>query len=272
MALPPSVELLNPTMPRGPFRVAVFDFDGTLSLIREGWSKVMANLGIQLLRQQNLTLEDNLAGHLERQMLLLSGKPSIVQMQKLSSEVAVRGGTAPDPQLLLKEFLRRLYSITDLRSERLRSGDDAKESWAVPGCYAVLDSLREQGIRVILASGTDRSFVHSEAALLKMTEYFGAEIYAPDDNSANFNKRDVFDAIVNGDIRGEEIVSFGDGYAETVEAKRIGAAVIGLATNEVGNSSVNAMKRKMLAELGADIVIPDYRDGVALLEWLRRMR
>jgi phosphoglycolate phosphatase-like HAD superfamily hydrolase len=141
--------------------------------------------------------------------------------------------------------------------------------WAVPGSHAILDYLKGQGVRLILASGTDRSFVHSEAELLKLKDYFGAEIYAPDDNSANFSKRDVFASLLKGGIRGEEIVSFGDGYAETVEAKRIGAVVVGLATHEAGSPGVNAMKRKMLVELGADIIIPDYRDGIALIEWLK---
>src|SRR5205823_13211692 len=37
-------ELLRPDLPRGRFRAAVFDFDGTLSLLREGWPRVMTAL------------------------------------------------------------------------------------------------------------------------------------------------------------------------------------------------------------------------------------
>ena len=40
----PGIEILNPRFRRGPFRAALFDFDGTLSLIREGWARVMAEL------------------------------------------------------------------------------------------------------------------------------------------------------------------------------------------------------------------------------------
>lgn len=268
MPPPPSVELINPNVRRGPIRVAVFDFDGTLSLIREGWSKIMATLGVEIIRAQNLTLERGLFEHLEHGMLMLSGKPSLVQMQKLAAEVNLRGGKPPEPEVLLQEFLRRLYAITDGRTQRLRTGEDAPAVWAVPGSHALLDHLRSQGVRLILASGTDRSFVHSEAELLKVKEYFGGAIYAPDDNSANFNKRDVFERLVAEGIPGEEIVSFGDGYAETVEAKRIGAIAIGLATLEAGSTGVNAMKRAMLVELDADAILPDFRDGVALVEWL----
>jgi phosphoglycolate phosphatase len=266
--LPPSVELLNSRMLRGPFKVAVFDFDGTLSLIREGWSGIMANLGMDVLREQNLPLVQGVFERLELGMLMLSGKPSLVQMQKLAVDVAERGGQAPDPDMLLQEFLRRLYAVTDGRKARLHSGEDAPEVWAVPGSHDLLEYLKGQGVRLILASGTDRSFVHSEAELLGVKRYFGSEIYAPDDNSANFSKRDVFEKLLAEGIRGDEIISFGDGYAETVEAKRVSAAVIGLATHEAGNSGINAVKRGMLLELGADAVLSDYRDGIPFMKWL----
>jgi phosphoglycolate phosphatase-like HAD superfamily hydrolase len=170
---------------------------------------------------------------------------------------------------LLQEFLRRLYAVTDGRKARLNDGTDSPDAWAVPGSHAMLDYLKWQGVRLILASGTDRSFVHSEAELLGVKEYFGLEIHAPDDNSANFNKRDVFEKLLKEGVPGHEIISFGDGYAETVEAKRSGAAVIGLATHEAGNSEINPLKRAMLLELGADAILSDFRDGIGFMNWLR---
>ena len=41
MLLDEEIEIVNPDLPRGRFRSALFDFDGTLSLIREGWPQVM---------------------------------------------------------------------------------------------------------------------------------------------------------------------------------------------------------------------------------------
>ena len=35
------IEIVNQSIPRGHVRHALFDFDGTLSLIREGWQGVM---------------------------------------------------------------------------------------------------------------------------------------------------------------------------------------------------------------------------------------
>src|SRR5687767_7591257 len=75
---PDGVEVVNPRVRRGPFRAAVFDFDGTVSLIREGWAGIMADLGLDLLRAQGVPGD---RAELEGQMLRLSGKPSIFQMR-----------------------------------------------------------------------------------------------------------------------------------------------------------------------------------------------
>src|SRR6516165_5319292 len=54
------VEILRPDLPRGRFRFALFDFDGTLSLIREGWPQVMIPLMVEVLRGTG-TAEDEVA-------------------------------------------------------------------------------------------------------------------------------------------------------------------------------------------------------------------
>ena len=45
------VEILRPDLPRGRFRFVLFDFDGTLSLIREGWPQVMIPMMVEELRR-----------------------------------------------------------------------------------------------------------------------------------------------------------------------------------------------------------------------------
>ena len=45
------VEILRPDLPRGRFRSVLFDFDGTLSLIREGWPQVMIPMMVEVLRR-----------------------------------------------------------------------------------------------------------------------------------------------------------------------------------------------------------------------------
>jgi hypothetical protein len=52
------VEILRSDFPRGRFRFAVFDFDGTLSLIREGWPQIMIPMMVEILRETG-TAEDD---------------------------------------------------------------------------------------------------------------------------------------------------------------------------------------------------------------------
>jgi phosphoglycolate phosphatase len=263
---PAGVEVVNPRVRRGPFRAAVFDFDGTLSLIREGWAGIMADLGLDLLRGQGLPGD---RADLEDQMLRLSGKPTIFQMRRLAEVIRERGGTPGDPDDYLAEFLRRLFAVADVRKEQLASGAAPPEAWAVAGTHVILDNLRRRGVALYLASGTDLAFVRQEAALLKLTDYFGRHVYGPVDDTPNFSKRDVVAMILSEQgIAGEELLGFGDGYSETVEVKRAGGVAVGLATAEAGVPGLNRMKRDILIELGADVVVPDYTDQEQLIAWL----
>lgn len=263
---PAGVEVVNPRVRRGPFRAAVFDFDGTVSLIREGWAGIMADLGLDLLRAQDLPGD---RADLEEQMLRLSGKPSIFQMRRLAEVIEQRGGAPGDPEDYLAEFLRRLFAVADVRKEQLVSGAASPQEWAVAGTHALLENLRRHGVALYLASGTDLAFVRQEAELLKLSEYFGRHVYGPVDDTPNFSKRDVIAMILREQgIRGEELIGFGDGYSETVEVKRVDGVAVGLATAEVGVPGMNQMKRDILIELGADVVIADYTEQEQLIAWI----
>jgi phosphoglycolate phosphatase len=252
-------------------RAVMFDFDGTLSLIREGWAHIMAELGWELLLEQRLVREPQaeLMAFLEREMLLLSGKPSLFQMQRLSDEVQTRGGIPLNSEILLEDFLRRLKARVQSRIVSLERGEVPPNAWTVPGSHALLESIQSREIPLYLASGTDRVCVLKEAQLLGLTKFFDERIFAPEGNSPNFNKRDVVAKILETHaIPGEQLLSFGDGYSETVEVKRIGGLAVGVASHEVGIPGVNAMKRQLLLELGADGIVPDYSHHELLLDRL----
>ena len=51
MFLDDEIEILTLDLPRGRFRSVLFDFDGTLSLIREGWPQVMIPMMADELRR-----------------------------------------------------------------------------------------------------------------------------------------------------------------------------------------------------------------------------
>lgn len=74
------MEIINPNIPRGNIHHALFDFHGTLSLIREGWRDVMIPLRVELLLQiprdeSETELREDVAEFVDR----LTGKQTIYQ-------------------------------------------------------------------------------------------------------------------------------------------------------------------------------------------------
>ena len=63
-------------------------------------------------------------------------------------------------------------------------------------------------------------------------------------------------------IPGERLLSFGDGYVEIENTKEVGGLAVAVASDEANNGSgnIDEWKRKRLMGVGADVLIPDYRD------------
>ena len=72
---------------------------------------------------------------------------------------------------------------------------------------------------------------------------------------------------MNGDIRGDELLSFGDGVVETEEVRRVGGTAVAVAS-DLETGTLSRWKRDRLVPAGADVVIPDYRRHEELLSWL----
>jgi hypothetical protein len=92
MFLDDEIEILRPDLPRGRFRSVLFDFDGTLSLIREGWPQVMIPMMTAVLRETDTAESDaDLAAAVEEFVMRLNGRQTIYQMIQLADEVRRRG-------------------------------------------------------------------------------------------------------------------------------------------------------------------------------------
>jgi phosphoglycolate phosphatase-like HAD superfamily hydrolase len=265
---PPPAELLNPHVRRGPFRAALFDFDGTLSLIREGWPHVMVGMMVEILRDLGLDRSGDWE-HVEQFVMALNGHPTVVQTARFADEVAARGGTPADPREYLKAYLDRLMGVVRQRWEVLETGRAAPEAWVVPNAHAVLRNLQARGVPLFVASGTDYESVAREAALLGVAGFFGGEINAPKGGDGSFSKAAVIDRVLAQlGVRGEELVGFGDGVVETRAVKAVGGVAVGVASAEPGRTGVNPDKRDRLAAAGADLIVPDYARQAELLAWL----
>src|SRR5436309_2642329 len=208
-----AIEVLRPDLPRGRFRLVLFDFDGTLSLIREGWQGVMTPMVVEELRRTGTQESDeSLAATTEAIVVGLNGKPTVVQMARLAEEVAQRGGT-PKPALEYAGIYQgRLLAMIRSRYDDLSSGRVAPDAWAVPGAHELLKRLRSRGLTLIVASGTEITHVRREAGLLGLTPYFEKAIYAPVGDDPHFSKRAVIERLLEEyGLSGDELLGFGDG-------------------------------------------------------------
>lgn len=270
MLLDDEIEIHNPNLPRGRFRFVLFDFDGTLSLIREGWPQVMMPMMIGVLRQTGTAESDvELQGAVEDFVMRLNGKQTIYQMIQLADEVRKRGGQALDPLIYKHRYHGLLMKRIQSRLEALASGAAKPDDWTVPGSHGLLDNLCRRGLTLFLASGTDLHYVRHEADLLGLTSYFGSHIYGALDDYKSFSKKMVVEKILReNDLHGEELLGFGDGYVEIEEIKQAGGVAVAVASDEENRRGINAWKRDRLLRAGADIVIPEYRKHEVLLRYL----
>jgi phosphoglycolate phosphatase len=270
MFLDPEIEIIHSDLPRGRFRSVVFDFDGTLSLIREGWPQVMIPMMVDALRATGTAeTEAELGAVVEEFVMRLTGKQTIYQMMQLADEVRRRGGQPLDPLHYKHRYHDLLMRRIHGRLAALVAGKATPEEWTVPGSHALLDDLKDRGLTLYLASGTDVHYVRREAELLGLTRYFGEHIYGALDDFRNFSKKMIVEQILNDhDLKGEELLGFGDGFVEIEEVKGVGGVAVAVASDEVKRRGVNAWKRERLIRAGADAVIPEYRGYRRLLQFL----
>jgi phosphoglycolate phosphatase len=271
----PPAELLNPSVRRGAFRAVIFDFDGTLSLIREGWPRVMVGMMMERLREQALISEPEAEAWatIDRLVMAQNGAPTIRQMEVFADEFHRRGGTPADPWEYLREYIDRLMHGVLGRWQALERGEARAATWVVPDAHAILANLQGRGVPLFVASGTEYDHVAREAGLLGVAAAFPTGINAPKDNDPAFRKADVIARLLADlGIRGEELLGFGDGVVETQEVKRVGGVAVGVASSPHGSGPglVNAEKRTRLIAAGADLIVPDYTAHAALIRWLWR--
>jgi phosphoglycolate phosphatase len=256
----PLFEILNPVARATEARVALFDFDGTLSLLRAGWANVMVPMMVEELArlgsgESKAELESVVREFVDR----LTGKQTVYQMIELARQVELRGGSAKDPLNYKRQYLDLLGAKIEHRLEAVRSGQASPEKYLVPGSLPLLEDLRSRGLRLYLASGTDEPYMKMEADLLGVTPYFDGGVFGALDDYKSFSKRILIQRILDrSECHGQEILGFGDGYVEIENVKGVGGVAIGVATDEGTCLSVDRWKRDRLAKAGADAIIPNY--------------
>ena len=263
------IEVINTAIVRGRIQHALFDFDGTLSLIREGWQQIMIPQMVGwLMATPRHESEDEVHAVVVDFVARLTGKQTIYQMIQLAEEIAKRGAQPDDPLVYKRRYLDALWQRIEHRVAALKAGQANPDDMMVPGARAMLEALRQRGVRCYLASGTDEPYVLDEAAALQVTPYF-AGIYGARDDYKSFSKKMLIDLIIEQNkLAGPQFVAFGDGFVEIEDSKRVGGLAVGVASNEVQRAGIDEWKRQRLIQAGADIIVPDFCRSDSLVAYL----
>ncbi len=264
------IERLHPGTSARRAKVVLFDFDGTISLIRAGWVDVMVPMMVEILADLNTgESEAELSTLIEEFVARLTGEQTIYQMMELARQVEVRGGRPLEPLAYKKMYHDRLMKKIAHRREELRSGEADTEKYLVPGTRALLESLKGRGLKLYCASGTDEVYTLEEAGLLRVRDYFDGGVYGAQDDYQNFSKEILIQRIIQrSECGGDELLGFGDGYVEIKNVKDAGGVAVGVATAEPECRVVDEWKRQRLVKVGADFIVPNFLAHEQLLEAL----
>src|SRR3954468_15695577 len=135
-----------PLSPRPEISHVLFDFDGTLSLIRQGWPEVMVPMFVEALPRLPGETEEAVTQLVLDDIMRLNGKQTIYQMIQLAERIEERGGEPREPLWYKHEYLRRLDAHIGARTEGLVRRDIPPDELLVHGARPLLEHLRALGL------------------------------------------------------------------------------------------------------------------------------
>lgn len=242
-------------------KCALFDFDGTVSLIRSGWQSIMIPYFCEVVRATGTDESDETIHAIVKKFVDdLTGMQTIYQCMALCDEVKKRGVQPLTPGEYKAEYLRRLAEKIRDKKEALANGNAKPADYAVPGSIAYLKKLCDMGVKCYCASGTDEEDVIYEASLLGVKDYFEGGIFGAKADLTDCSKEAVIKNLLkNENIRPEELITFGDGFVEIKLTYEVGGTAIGVATDEVNRSGeIDKEKEPRLVNAGAAFIVPDF--------------
>ena len=265
-----SPELLHPhRLPDGKIRAVIFDFDGTFSTLRCGWEKVMRQLMLELICGEPPYSEEWEA-RIDAYIDASTGIQTVHQMQWLKDETekAGRGAAERDVWWYKDAYNHRLLQQVNERIRRLEQKSDDPAQYLIAGAVDFVLRLREKGIAVYLASGTDHKDVVHEATVLGVAEMFSVIKGAPE-RQIDCSKKAVLQQLLDqSELPADSILMVGDGKVEIALGAEHGTYTLGVATDEEHLRGLNPVKRERLIKAGADAVIGDFENTEALFGWL----
>jgi len=258
MTLPRNIEIINNNVQDRRFKGAVFDLDGTISLLREQWPGVIARTMVEMISGE-AEPTSQIQKEVEQYVEASAGFSTITQMHHLVKLVK-KYGQMPSNQILTAEAYKeicdqRLLSVVNNKLKMLEDGRLARHQLVVPG---VVEFLVSRDIVLYIASTTDLQFLGREANALKVVHYFRG-IYGPDTTLPGYSKEWLVDKVIKWHgLASDQLLVVGDGQVEISVARKYGGFALGVASTEEPAGNVNEKKREMLIKAGADVIVPDF--------------
>jgi rfaE bifunctional protein kinase chain/domain len=274
------IELCWESMPQARIKHAVFDHDGTVSTLRQGWEQVMAPMMIRaILGEKYETADENLCNQVRNRVLdyidKSTGIQTIIQMEALV-EMAKEFGLVPADEIRDRVGYKKIYNdalmeVVNKRIEKFRRDELDIRDYTIKGVLEFLEALRRRGVKLYLASGTDVEDVVAESKSLGYAGLFDGGIYGSVGDIARDSKKMVVEKIMTeNNLRGPELAVFGDGPVEIRECRKRDGIAVGVATDEIRRHGLNPEKRARLVKAGAHVIIPDFSQQGRLLKLLFR--
>jgi rfaE bifunctional protein kinase chain/domain len=260
-------------------RHAIFDHDGTISTLREGWEKIMAPMMIKAVLGDKFYETDETIYHkIETRVCELIDKTTGVQtlmQMRILLDIIREYGFVHDNQMLdefgYKEmFNNQLMLLVNERERKLKNSELSIEDFSIKNAIPLLEKIHSSGIKLYLASGTDEEDVKNEASVMGYHHLFEGGIFGSVGDINKDAKIIVLDRILDtiGESGKGQIATFGDGPVEIRETRKRGGVTIGVASDEKKRFGLNLVKRTRLIKAGADIIIPDFSQSSELLSLL----
>jgi len=257
----------------------IFDHDGTLSVLREGWEQIMEPMMLRAIlgAQHDLVgeavfqrVQDSVKQFIDR----TTGIQTLVQMKGLA-ELVRQSGFVPQSDVLDEHGYKHIYNIDLLkmvrtRIDKLQRGELEPKDFQIKNAVLLLERLHRRGIKLYLASGTDETDAIAEAEAMGYADLFEGRIFGGVGDIKIEAKKIVLERIIREyNLAGHEFATFGDGPVELRETQRRGGLCVGVASDEVRRFGLNLSKRRRLICAGANLIIPDYSQLPALLQLMQ---
>ncbi|XHR30478.1 MAG: PfkB family carbohydrate kinase [Chthoniobacteraceae bacterium] len=273
------LEIVEEPSPSLQIRYAIFDHDGTISTLRQGWEQIMEPMMLRSIfggdyAQLDSGVVQRVTNEVRKFIDKTTGIQTIAQMHGLI-EMVGEFGYVPREKILDAAGYKHIFNVelkelVNQRLNKLASRELDIEDFTIKGAVPFLKALARAGMKLYLASGTDDADTKEEAGRLGYADLFTGGIFGSVGDITKDAKKVVIERIL-AEVGGnyEQLIAFGDGPVEMRETIKRGAYAVGIASDEVRRFGPNLEKRTRLICAGAKAIIPDFSQGSTLWKFLR---